>query len=74
MTEHPRLAELLELPAEERLVLMEALWDSLIPDPANVAIPSWHREIVTERLAEDDRDMRPGDSMAELRSRLEKHE
>lgn len=74
MTENPKLSELLELPPEERLALIEALWDSLIEVPENVAVPDWHRAVVSERMADDGADERPGDTWAEVRSRIEKRE
>jgi putative addiction module component (TIGR02574 family) len=40
---------LLALPPEERLRLIELLWGSL--DEANVPIPTWHGEVLRERLA-----------------------
>jgi hypothetical protein len=33
----------------ERLKAMEALWDSLIGDEAEIDSPEWHRDILEER-------------------------
>jgi putative addiction module component (TIGR02574 family) len=46
------LDKLLELSAQERLELAEALWHSLADEaPDQVPIPDWHRELLDERLA-----------------------
>jgi putative addiction module component (TIGR02574 family) len=45
--DHPML---LALPAEERLRLIELLWDSL--DEVAVPTPNWHEDVLRERLAE----------------------
>ena len=65
------LDELLALPAEDRLILAEALWDSLAREPSKVPVPDWHREIIEQRLAEDDAEPDSGETWAELRGRLE---
>ncbi|MEQ1731505.1 MAG: addiction module protein, partial [Vicinamibacterales bacterium] len=54
MTELPRIDELLALPVNRRLELMEALWDSLSAAPELDPMPDWHREVLAQRLAEDD--------------------
>ena len=33
----------------ERLQVMEALWDSLIEEEAEIESPEWHRDILEER-------------------------
>ena len=36
---------------QERLQIMEALWDAITHDPAEPASPSWHVEILRSRSA-----------------------
>ena len=50
------VAEILKLPAAERLHLMELLWESLAADPAAVPLGDAHRAVIDERLAEHARD------------------
>ena len=45
---------LTELSPEDRVALAVDLWDSV--EPAELSVPDWHRGIVRERMAEDDRD------------------
>lgn len=47
------VAEILKLPAEERLRLVEIIWASLITEP--VPLGDAHRAIIDERLAEHER-------------------
>jgi putative addiction module component (TIGR02574 family) len=41
------IIEINEMSIEERLELMELLWNSL--DATNVPVPDWHRKILDER-------------------------
>jgi putative addiction module component (TIGR02574 family) len=72
MTVAQQLDELLSLPPDRRLAIMEAIWDSLAAAPEHVPIPDWHREILEQRLAEDDADLSPGESWSDVRSRIER--
>jgi len=49
------VAEILKLPAEERLRLVEIIWASLVADPLSVPIGDAHRAVIDERLAEHER-------------------
>jgi putative addiction module component (TIGR02574 family) len=74
MTEQPKIDTLLALPADRRWEIVEALWNSLTSDPAGVPIPDWHREVVTQRLVEDDEeaeDETTGESWENVRRRIE---
>jgi putative addiction module component (TIGR02574 family) len=37
------------LSREEKLRVMEALWDDLSKDPEQVESPDWHRDVLEER-------------------------
>ncbi len=49
------VAEILKLPAEERLRLVEIIWASLVTDPLSVPLGDAHRAVIDERLAEHER-------------------
>lgn len=65
------LETLLSLPFEERLRLATALWSSIEQSPANVPIPGWQLELLSERIATDDEGADPGDDWAVVRLRIE---
>jgi putative addiction module component (TIGR02574 family) len=46
------VAEILKLPAEERLRLVEIIWASLVTEPSSVPLGDAHRTMINERLAE----------------------
>jgi putative addiction module component (TIGR02574 family) len=46
------LAEILKLPVDERLRLVEQIWNSIAANPAAIPIGDTHRAIIDERLAE----------------------
>jgi putative addiction module component (TIGR02574 family) len=52
MAATPLLKQILDLPAEQRLLLVEDIWDSLAQSEASVPVPAWHREELDRRLAD----------------------
>lgn len=44
--------EITRLPLNEKLQLMESLWDALCREPAaDQPVPDWHEAVIKERLA-----------------------
>ena len=52
MDARPILDEILRLPPDQRLQLVEDIWESLAASPADVPVPEWHRVLLEERLAD----------------------
>jgi len=46
------LSEILDLPAAERLRLVEDIWDSLTTSVSELPVPDWHREELDHRLTD----------------------
>lgn len=63
-------AEILELPAPERLQLVEAIWDSLIETPEAVPLTPEMREELDHRLASYYRDRSSARPWDEIRAEL----
>lgn len=51
---HPAMSQLGQLPASERLHLVQDLWDSINESRDEMPIQDWHRELIKARLAEFD--------------------
>lgn len=49
-----------ELPVDEKVQYVEALWDRIAPAPEKVAVPDWHWKLLSERLAEYRSDPKAG--------------
>lgn len=64
------LAPLLQLPAQERLQIIEGLWDSLTRQPADLELPAWQAAELDRRLAEYEANPDEGASWAELKQRI----
>ena len=45
------IAEILQLPVEERLRLVQLIWDSVASDASSVPLSDAHRAVIDERLA-----------------------
>lgn len=62
------------LGVDERLALIEELWDSLVSDPEQVPVPDEHKALLEERLASaeasDDRCQRWRTTLKSVRKRL----
>ncbi len=65
------IAEILKLPAEERLRLVEIIWASLATEPSSVPLGNAQRAVIDERLAEHERNpddvVSRGEVLAEAR-------
>ena len=46
------IAEILQLPVEERLRLAQLIWDSVAADASALPLGQAHRAVIDERLAE----------------------
>lgn len=63
--------EIANLPLREKLHLMESLWDALCHDPDGEPImPSWHGEVLAERLARLDTGQETVTSWDEAKQRI----
>ena len=65
-----KLSDLLELPVEERLKLVEALWESVAECPEALELTVAQKEELDRRLAAYERDPHAGVPWAELKQRL----
>ncbi len=70
MTKSQLRREALDLPVEERLELAEALWESVEAVTQPPSIPDWQREILDERVADDDADPEAGSPWQEVKARI----
>ena len=43
------IEELKNMSRSERIRTMEAIWDSLIEDEADIESPDWHRDVLEDR-------------------------
>ncbi len=65
-----KLSELLELPVEERLRLVELLWESVAECPEALELTVAQKQELDRRLAAYERDPDAGVPWAELKNRL----
>jgi len=63
------LDELSQLKKSEKLILVEALWDSIASDPLDVEFPEHHKAIIQERLETLEEDKKSGASWEEIRQK-----
>ena len=60
-----------DLPVEEQIDYVQALWDVVAAHPEEVPVPQWHGEILDERLAEYEVHPDEGVSWEEFRAELQ---
>jgi len=63
------IEELRKLSTNEKLLLVEALWDSIASDPDQVEVPEHHITILEERLQSLEEDKTQGKSWEQLRKK-----
>jgi putative addiction module component (TIGR02574 family) len=56
-----------KLGKSEKLLLVEAIWDSIASEPEEVPLPEHHRSVLDERLKTLDEDTKEGESWNEFR-------
>jgi putative addiction module component (TIGR02574 family) len=61
--------ELSQLNKNEKLLLVEALWDSIASDPEEVEVPNHHKSILEQRLKTLEEDKKNGSSWKEVRQK-----
>ena len=61
-----------DLPVEEQIEYVQALWDHIAARPEEVPVPAWHREILAERLEAYEKDPQAGITWEEFRRQLAK--
>lgn len=64
------IAEIMELPRQERLAVMERLWDSLCRDAEGLESPAWHGKVLDARKAKMDSPEARYFTLEEVRKRL----
>lgn len=61
--------ELSQLKKSEKLILVEALWDSIASDPSEVEVPEHHKAIIEQRLKTLEKDKKLGSSWEKIRQK-----
>jgi putative addiction module component (TIGR02574 family) len=72
MSGRPDFETLRELPADERLGLVEAVWNSVVTYPTSMPLPDWHLDVLRQRMADDDAARDDGASWADVRAGIER--
>ncbi|HEV2846586.1 MAG TPA: addiction module protein [Thermoanaerobaculia bacterium] len=70
MTKAQLKRETLQLPVEEQLEIAEAIWEGLENAADQPPIPDWQRQLLDERIAEDDADPEAGSPWEEVKQRI----
>lgn len=58
-----------QLKKSEKLILVEALWDSIASDPSDMEVPEHHKAIIEERLKTLENDKKAGASWEKIRQK-----
>ncbi|MGH9783757.1 MAG: addiction module protein [Terriglobia bacterium] len=64
------VAEILALPVQERVRLVEAIWDSISAFPEALPLTQWQREELDRRLAEFEADPEAGSTLEDVFARI----
>lgn len=63
------IKELTQLSKNEKLLLVEALWDSIASDPDQLEVPEHHKNILEKRLQSFEEDKANGSSWDKIRKK-----
>jgi putative addiction module component (TIGR02574 family) len=64
------VTEILDLPMGERLLLVEAIWDSISAAPDSLPLSQWQKDELDRRLAEYESDPESGVAFEEAFARI----
>jgi putative addiction module component (TIGR02574 family) len=64
------VVEILALPVNERVRLVEAIWDSISAAPEALSLTQWQKEELDRRLAEYEADPDSGATLEDVFARL----
>lgn len=64
------LDTVLELPVSERIKLVEAIWDSVASDTADIELPAWQADELDRRMADMERNPAEGTPWSEVKRRI----
>lgn len=64
------VAEILALPVEERVRLVDAIWDNILAVPEALPLTQWQRDELDRRLTEYDADPEAGSTLEEVFVRI----
>jgi putative addiction module component (TIGR02574 family) len=64
------VADILELPVQERIHLVEMIWESIAAFPQAIEVPAEIKADLQSRLAEFERDPEAGFSWEEVKSKM----
>ena len=70
MNRHLNPDDLRAIPVEDRLKLIEELWDSIDADTAALPLPDWHRDEIDRRLEALNSGTSAGAPWHEVRDRI----
>jgi putative addiction module component (TIGR02574 family) len=59
-----------DLSADEKIDYVELLWNRIVATPEMLAVPWWHRDVISERLLDLESDPSAGDTWDVLQKRL----
>ena len=67
-----KTSDILVMSVEQRLELIERIWDTLVDTPEKIPIPSWHINAIDRALSQHEKDPLSGASWVEVRERIVK--
>ena len=67
---HELVAEILALPVEERVRLVEAIWDSISAVPEALPLTDWQKQELDRRLEDLEKNPDAGSTLEEVFARI----
>ena len=65
-----KIADIKAMTIEQRLDLIERVWDTLVEMPNEIPIPDWHKHELERRLQDLEQDPGAGASLEEVERRI----
>jgi len=63
-------SDIAQMPLDQRIQLVEDLWDSIAELPESVEVPQWHRQVLENRLKAYHEDPQAGSPWSEVKKEI----
>ena len=59
-----------DLPLDDQIDYVQSLWDRIVAKPDQVPVPDWHRQVIRQRMAEQEAGPVEGRPWEEVRDEI----
>ncbi len=59
-----------DLSVDDQIDYIQSLWDRIVAEPNQVPVPDWHRQVIRQRMADQENSPSEGQPWEEIRDEI----